>query len=224
MSTTVTASFRRKLLRCAPLAALLAGAVATGMTVSPRPFRYDSWPKPPAPARVQTLVRVRPEAAVSDQTIAVARPAQRIAASPFRDTARARPASPRTATHGPVPRRSGSGGTGSTPGSNRARGPHPSQSPGTGTPPAGQPAGQPQQPAPAPSHDPAPPVQVAQAAPGTSPDPGAAGRQGLMAAVASTLHAAPPDRHGARAVRPHGRPGGLGADEADGPGCQDGTN
>ena len=218
MSITVTTSSHRKLLRRAPLAVLLAGAVATGMTVSPRPFRYDSWPKPPAAAPAQTLVEVRPEAAASDQATVVPHTVRRVAALPSGTAASWRPTSHRTA-----PRRVAHIGarratTGSTTGSNRAHGRRPTPNPGATTPPSGQ-SGDPQrqQPAPAPSQDPAPTVQVAQAAPSTTPQPRAEDRQGLVAAAATVLHAEPPGcGHGGRVDRPHGPRGGLGADESDG--------
>jgi hypothetical protein len=65
----VTTSSDRLLLRWIPLAALLAVAMAVGLSVGPNPFGFHGWPKAPAPRSVPSVVRVVPR----DAPIAIAR-------------------------------------------------------------------------------------------------------------------------------------------------------
>lgn len=184
MSNTVTASSNRRLLRGTCLALVLTGAVALGSTVSPRPFGYDSWPKPPAPARVQPLVQVRPEAGVP-HIDAVVRPVRASApVAPARAATHARSHARRTRIQSgtardrtpPAPRGSGRSAEPKQPSKDRGH-----RHPGAHTPPAGQAdAGQPQQPDPAPSSPPTPAVRVAQAAPSTALPPHGHANRGLM--------------------------------------------
>jgi hypothetical protein len=59
----VTTSSDRILLRWVPLAALLAVAMAVGLSFGPHPFGFHGWPKARAPHSVDRVVRVAPKSA-----------------------------------------------------------------------------------------------------------------------------------------------------------------
>ncbi|MEA2375311.1 MAG: hypothetical protein QOD53_1774 [Thermoleophilaceae bacterium] len=194
MSNTVTTSSNRRLLRGTCLALVLGGAVALGSTVSPRPYGFDSWPTPPAPARVQPLVQVRPVNPPRDADALVRRVQSSAPSAASHGTAHARPrpatapdrsvVQPNRDRHTPVVPGHSSGAT--KPSRGRAHG-----HAGSGTPPTGQPDGhpQPQQQAdPAPSPDPTAPVRVAQAAPAASLPPRADAKRGLAAGLSARAH------------------------------------
>lgn len=79
----MTTSSDRILLRWVPLAALLAVAMAVGLSFGPHPFGFHGWPKAPAPRSVDRVVRVAPDG-VGD-TVARREPADR--SSPGQSTA-----------------------------------------------------------------------------------------------------------------------------------------
>jgi hypothetical protein len=180
----------RKLLRTAPLGLVLAGAVAAGTMVSPRPFSYNSWPKPPVQARAEPLVHVRSDrpapaafAAASPGPVRVAARLPAVSGGQHgRRTARAvapHAANPR-ATRGSGPSARHHGTPSSPPRASQGSEP--------------KPQGPEQQPAPSPAPPQAeqgnPPVRVAQAAPST-PLPDAAVAKPIEGAAARLLHAEP---------------------------------
>jgi hypothetical protein len=203
MGLTVTAPSAKTALRSAPLAALLAGSVAAGLTVSPHAFSFDGWPRPPAPARVQPLVAIRTDPGPADGGSVPQRIAPGVATTrPLAgDPRRGRAARRNDRNAASVRPRTSAPGSHGNPAVPKPRGP------GTGRPPASQtgaPQPQPQHdPAPAPGPVTAPVVQVAQAAPGTVLSVIARARPTVLAAVASAPEA---DAGGSDRPEPQGEP------------------
>jgi hypothetical protein len=97
----VTTSYDRILLRWVPLAALLAIAMAVGLSFGPHPFGYHGWPKAPAPRSVDRVVRVAPER--GPITVARREPADRSTSRKTGSAAHDETAHPRRAVHAERP-------------------------------------------------------------------------------------------------------------------------
>jgi hypothetical protein len=108
----VTTSSDRLLLRWVPLAALLAAAMAVGLSVGPHPFGFHGWPKAPAPRSIERVVRVVPKASpvaiARREPAARSQPAQRAQVERSDDVSPIRNGRPERATR--APRHATSGG------------------------------------------------------------------------------------------------------------------